>query len=226
MIEGRALYRLMMWMSPAYPTGAFAYSQGLEWAVEAGTVRDGESLADWVRGILLYGSGRVDGALFAEAWRAGATEDDEALDAVTALGRAWRGTAETALESAAQGRAFAQVTAAAWGDARLARLACRQDGPIPLAIAAGLALTPEVPLDDALTAFFAAFAANLTSAGVRLVPLGQTEGQMVLAALEGPVAEAARAGAEADLETLGTAAPMADLGSMFHETQYSRMFRS
>lgn len=225
-MRGAALYRLLNWLSPAYPVGAFAYSHGLEWAVEEGMVRDRVTLAAWIGGILLFGAGRVDGALFAAAWRAGAAGDDAVLDAVAERGHAWRGTAETALESGAQGRAFAEVTAAAWGDERLGALARRHDGRVPLAVAAGLALAPEVPLDEALLAYFTAFAVNLVSAGVRLVPLGQTDGQAALVELEPAVAEAARFAAAADLDTVGTAAPMADLASIFHETQYSRMFRS
>ncbi len=226
MTGGAALYRLLNWLSPAYPVGAFAYSHGLEWAVDSGAVHDRASLADWIAGILRHGAGRVDGALFAAAWRAGAARDDAALDAVAALALAWRGTAETALESMAQGTAFAGTTVAAWGDARLGGLLGRHEGRVTLPVAAGLALSPDVPLDEALLAYFTAFAANLASAGVRLVPLGQTDGQMALAALEPAVAAAARAGATADLGTLGTAAPMADLASMLHETQYTRIFRS
>lgn len=225
-MEGAAIYRLLTWLSPAYPTGAFAYSQGLEWAVESGAVSGGASLEDWVRGILLHGNGRIDGALFAASWRAAAAGDDDRLDEVTVRGLAWRGTAEAALESEAQGRAFADVTAAAWQDAGLGHLARRHQGRIPLSVAAGVALSREVPLSDALLAYFTSFAANLVSAGVRLIPLGQTQGQSVLAGLEPAVADAARAGEAADLETIGSAAPLADLASMFHETQYSRMFRS
>lgn len=221
-----ALYRLMMWMSPAYPIGAFAYSQGLEWAIEEGEIRDGKALAEWIRGILLCGNGTVDGALFAAAWRAGTAEDEVALDDVAVLGQAWRGTAETALETRAQGRAFADVTAAAWKDSRLAALVERHGNQIPLPVAAGLTLAPDVPLNDALIAYLGTIASNLVSAGVRLIPLGQTEGQSVLATLEPTVCEAAGIAMNADLDEIGSAAPMADLASMFHETQYSRMFRS
>jgi urease accessory protein len=226
MTEGAALYRLMNWLSPAYPVGAFAYSHGLEWAVEAGDVRDRATLTDWITGILLYGAGRVDGALFAAAWRAAAAGDDDALDAVAARAVAWRGTAEIALETASQGKAFADVTVAAWGHERLAALARRHDGPLSLPVAVAVATAPEVPLADALLAYFTAFAGNLVGAGVRLAPLGQTEAQAAIAALEPVVAEAVRAAMDADIETIGTAAPMTELASMFHETQYTRMFRS
>ncbi|HSR55728.1 MAG TPA: urease accessory UreF family protein, partial [Alphaproteobacteria bacterium] len=100
------------------------------------------------------------------------------------------------------------------------------EGNVPLPVAAGLALAPEVPLQHALVAYLGAVAANITSAGVRLIPLGQTEGQLVLAGLESVITAVARAAMDADLDDLGTAAPMADLASMSHETQYSRMFRS
>ncbi len=225
-MKGYALYRLLNFMSPAFPVGAFAYSHGLEWAVDAGTVRDRESLVNWLGGILLHGAGHVDAALFAAAWRARAESDEATLDAVAVLAGAWRGTAELALETGAQGQAFAGMAAAAWGDETLAKFAARHDGKLSVPVAAGAALAPDVPLPDALLAYLSAFAANIVSAAVRLVPLGQTDGQLALAALAPVVAGAAKAAFDADLETIGTATPMVDLASMCHETQYTRIFRS
>ena len=83
-----------------------------------------------------------------------------------------------------------------------------------------------MPLPAVLTAYLQAFAANLVSAGVRLVPLGQTDGQRATAALELVVARAAAAAMTANLDELGTAAPLLDWCSMKHETQYTRLFRS
>lgn len=225
-MEGAALYRLVNWLSPAFPIGAFAYSHGLEWAVEQGDVHDRGTLAEWVGGILCHGAGRVDGVLFCDAWRAGKAEDAEALDDVAARALAWRGTTETALESGQQGRAFADVTADAWQDPRLRALAERHGGRIALPVAAGLAMSPDVALEDAVLGYLSAFGANLVGAGVRLIPLGQTDGQAALVALEPVVQVAAEAALASNLDSLGTAAPMVDLASIFHETQYSRMFRS
>jgi len=101
-----ALYRLLTWLSPSYPVGAFSYSHGLEYAIEAGLVRDRASLTDWTATVLQAGAGRSDGALFAAAWRAAQANDGDALDEIVELAAAWRGSAETALESAAQGVAF------------------------------------------------------------------------------------------------------------------------
>ncbi len=221
------LYRLMTWLSPAYPLGAFSYSHGLEYAVEAGRVRDVATLVDWVRTVIDAGAGRIDAALFTAAYGAIRADDSSAFDEVVELATAWRGTVETALESAAQGAAFVVVTSAAWPDERFAELAARHGGHLALPVAFGAACALHgIALETALPAYLQAFGANLISAGVRLIPLGQTDGQRAIAALEPVVAKAATAALEADLEELGTAAPLLDWCSIKHETQYTRLFRS
>ena len=222
-----ALYRLMTWLSPAYPLGAFSYSHGLEYAVEVGLVTDRESLCDWVATAVGAGAGRSDGALLAAAWRAAAAGDRAALDDVAALAVAWRGTAETALESRAQGAAFLATTRAAWPHVLLDELSLRHRGEMALPVAVGVAAAvQDVPLAAALTAYLHAFAGNLVSAGVRLIPLGQSDGQRAVAALESVVADAVTAALATPLEEVGTAAPLLDWCSMRHETQYTRLFRS
>ena len=107
------------------------------------------------------------------------------------------------------------------------RCVARLPRDTPLAVAVGAAAAAHgIDLDSALIAYLQAFAANLVSAGVRLIPLGQTDGQLAVAALEGVIVAAARAAPAADLDTFGTAAPGADWCSMRHETQYTRLFRS
>src|SRR3954454_19942299 len=226
-LEGGGLYRLLAWLSPAYPVGAYTYSHGLETAVEDGSVTRRATLVDYVATVLRAGAGHIDGALLGAAWRGAEAEDDAARDEVALLAAAWRGTAETALESMAQGTAFTGVTQSAWPDARFAALAARHPRALAHPVAFGAAAGFHgIPLRPALAGWLAAFAANLVSAGVRLVPLGQTDGQGATAALR-PLAEAAvDAALAADLDTLGTAAPMVDLLSMRHETQYTRLFRS
>jgi urease accessory protein len=222
-----ALYRLMAWLSPAYPTGAFSYSHGLEYAVETGQVTTAAALIDWVATVIDAGAGRIDAVLFAAAWRAAEAGDDAALDTAVELASAWRGSAETALESAAQGAAFLAVTGAAWAHPALERLGRRHDGQIPLSAVVGAACAWHgIKLATALAAYLQGFAANLVSAGVRLIPLGQTDGQRAIAALEPVIARAAEAALTADLESLGTASPLLDWCSMKHETQYTRLFRS
>jgi urease accessory protein len=222
-----ALYRLMTWLSPSYPVGAFSYSHGLEYAIEAALVRDGDGLAEWIATVLEAGAGVSDGALLAAAWSAAKVRDDAALDEVAALAQAWRGTAETALESAAQGAAFLATTRAAWPHPLLDALSLRHRGALALAVAVGVAgAVHDVPLPALLTAYLHAFAANLVSAGVRLIPLGQSAGQRVTATLEPVIAAVARRIETTPFDEIGTAAPLVDWCSMQHETQYTRLFRS
>jgi urease accessory protein len=226
-LSPEALYRLQTWLSPAYPVGAYTYSHGLEMAVENGLVQDREELVRFINAALHSGAGRIDGALLAAAWRAAAAADEAALDAVALLGAAWRGTAELALESLQQGAAFASVTQSAWPHPGFTTFAARHPRrlahPVAFGAAAGFAA---IPLRPALAAWLAGFVANLVSAGVRLVPLGQTDGQLATAALYSAVETATEAALLADPERLGTATPVLDLLSMQHETQYTRLFRS
>lgn len=230
MITDAGLYKLMTWLSPSFPVGAFAYSHGLEYAVEQGAVRDGETLTEWVEGIVRFGGGRVDAALFRAAHEAASNADWHRLDAVAERADAQRGSAETALESRAQGRAFLTTLMAVWPDARLVRwhdrLAAADREPaycVAVALAAALA---EVPVVPAMGAYLQAFAANLVSAGVRLVPLGQTDGQRAMAALEPTVLSAVQAALRRPADDFGSAALTVDWMSMQHETQYTRLFRS
>jgi urease accessory protein len=226
-IDAPALYRLMAWLSPAYPVGAFSYSSGLEWAVEAGDVADAATLDHWLAAVIGQGSGFGDAVLFVHAHRAAAAGDDAALRAVAQFAVALVPSKERFLETTAQGRAFLDATRAAWPCAALERLAASGEGPFayPVAVAAAAA-GHGIALEPAVAAFLQAIAANLVSAGVRLVPLGQTDGQRVLAALEQPIAIAAARALATPLDELGGAVFRADIASMRHETQYTRLFRS
>lgn len=225
-VDEPSLVKLLAWLSPAYPTGAFSYSHGLEWAVEAGSVRDLATLIDYVHAVLARGGGWIDAVLFVHVWRA--ADDAEALDELSELASAMRGTAETALESAQQGRAFLDVTLRAWPHPALAAFAARAAGrPIAHCVAVALACAVHgVDLDAGLVAYLSAVAANLVGAGARLIPLGQTHAQIAIAELSRRISEIARRARLCPLEDLGTAAPVVELCSMLHETQYTRLFRA
>ena len=170
-MDDAALYRLMAWLSPAYPVGAFSYSHGIEWLVEEGSIHDKDSLCAWIADILAQGGGRNDAILLAHAWRAAQGRDDGALAHAAELALAFAGSAERHLETTAQGEAFREVTCRTWSSATLERLAAAFDGPICYPVAVGAAAADHViALDAALFAYLQAFAANLVSAGVRLVP--------------------------------------------------------
>lgn len=227
MTDEAALYRLMAWLSPAYPVGAFSYSSGIEWAVETGDITDAANFQRWLGVVVENGSAFCDACLFAHAHRAAMADDAKALHEVAELAAAFVPSKERHLETTAQGRAFVEATRAAWPCAALDRLAQAWDGPVAYPVAVGVAAAGHgIALEPALSAYLHAVTANLISAGVRLVPLGQTEGQRLLAALEPIVAVTATRALTTPLGQIGGAAFRADIASMRHETQYTRLFRS
>jgi urease accessory protein len=225
--DAAALYRLLTWLSPAFPVGSFSYSSGIEWAVETGDIGDPESLRDWLAAMLTDGSGFCDGVFLSQAHRAVAAADHAALRDVAELASAYVPSRERQLETAAQGRAFIEAARAAWNCADLDPVLARCDGAIVYPVAVGLVSAAHaIPLDPTLHAFLHAVVSNWISAGSRLVPLGQTDSQRVLALLEPAVAATAERARLAGLDELGSATFRADLASMRHETQYTRLFRS
>ena len=217
----------MAWSSPAYPTGAFSYSHGLEWAVEEGAVKNVGHLVDFVAAVLTRGGGWVDAVLFVHTWRAAAISD-QAVDEISQLGAAFRGTAETALESLQQGAAFLQITRQAWPHPAIDGYARRHAGRgVAHSVIVGLTCAVHaIALQPALSAYLQAVAANLVSAGVRLIPLGQTHGQLAIARLLPVIESVTEHASRVELEDLGTAAPGLERCSALHETQYTRLFRS
>jgi urease accessory protein len=222
-----ALYRLMTWLSPSFPVGAFSYSSGIEWAVEAGDISDAASLRDWLVSMLADGSGFCDGVFLAHAHQAASSLADEALRNIAELASAFVPSRERYLETSAQGRAFIDIVRAAWNCDGLDRLVSHCDGAIVYPVAVGLVSAAHaIPLAPALHAFLHALISNWISAGARLVPLGQTECQRVLALLEPIVVSTGKRALEASLDDLGSSTFRADLASLRHETQYTRLFRS
>jgi urease accessory protein len=202
------LARLMTWLSPAYPVGGFSYSHALEWVVETGKVRDPLTLGGWIEDVLRLGAGRMDAIFLAEAWRAVAGGNGKVLLEVADLAAAFAPSAERHLETMAQGTAFLAATQAVWP----ALGACAAAHALPLAATA--------------QAFVQAFAASLVSAGVRLIPLGQTDGLRVIGRLEPLIPAIVARALAASLDDVGSAAIAADVASMRHETQCTRLFRS
>jgi urease accessory protein len=226
-IAPASLYRLLAWLSPAFPVGAFSYSSGIEWAVEAGDINDAQTLQRWLAVMLAEGGGFCDAVFFVHAHRAARASDDTALRAVAELAAAFAPSKERHLETTAQGNAFVEATRSAWPCAALDRLKNVWDGPVAYPVAVGTAAAGHgIALAAALAAFLQAVAANWVSAGVRLIPLGQTQGLRVLAALEPMVAATAQRALHVALDDIGSASFRADLASARHETQYTRLFRS
>ena len=218
-----ALLKLLTWLSPAFPVGGFSYSHGLEQAIHTGAVHDRASLHAWIASLIAHGSGWTDAVLLTEAWRASTAADAPRLADAAELADAMAPSLERRRESLSQGAAF--LTAArAW---RTDGLLPPYGDPAPYCIAVGAtAAAHAVPLEAALTAWLHAFASNLTSIALRAVPLGQTDGVAVLAALEPLILETAARAAASSLDDLGACALQSDIASMRHETQHVRLFIS
>lgn len=220
-----ALLKLLTMLSPAFPVGSFAYSHGLEWLIDSGQVGDAASVRDWIAELVERGSGWNDAVLLAEAYRAAETGDEAALLSVAELAEALAGSKERSLETMAQGRAFLEAAATGWDSVPVARLRAAGGAAYPVAVAAAAA-GQGIGRLPALAAWLNAFAANLVSVAVRLVPLGQSAGLGVVAALH-PVLEGVAERANAStLDDLGSATLAAEIAAMRHETQYSRVFRT
>jgi urease accessory protein len=211
------LIRLLSWLSPAFPTGGFAYSHGLEWAVETNVIRDEHTLREWIDAVIAHGSGRTDTILLRHAHRA--ATDTAALASLSTLALATGTSRERRAEALDLGRSFMRA-AAVWGIPDLP-----DDTPYAVAVGA-TAGHHHIPEHDAAAAYLQSFAANLISAAVRLVPLGQTAGLRALAALEPTILTTSAETASASLDDLGGCAFLSDIAAIRHETQYTRLFRS
>ncbi|WP_228866326.1 urease accessory protein UreF [Roseibium aggregatum] len=233
-LSPQALYRLQAFLSPAFPIGAFTYSHGLEQVIEQGGVASAAELGVWLREILRFGAGRSDAILLKETYRAALAGEQATVDELRDLGLALQPSRERHLESSAQGSAFFRAVCNSWMPetgteaARLFHEFAREENTSwPYPVVLGLAAAAHgLPVDAALHCFLHAFAANLISVAVRVVPLGQSDGQKVLAGLEPVIFEIAEEVEAAGLDDLGTSTFLADIASMAHETQYSRLFRS
>ena len=227
MTETDALYKLLAWLSPGYPVGAYTYSHGIEQAVEAGLVTDAEMTRAWIGDTVEHGTGFSDAVLLCEAYRATAEGDERQLGDVKELAASFAATSELARETQAQGAAFIEITSKAWPTPALQVLLTCREGPCAYPVALGCAAAGHgIALRPTLNGYLHAFAANLVSAAVRLVPLGQTDGQRITASLEGPISKCATRANDTEIDDLASSALMVDICSMKHETQHTRLFRS
>lgn len=218
---------LLLWLSPAFPVGSFAYSHGLEWAIEAGDVNDAATLRDWLGDLLRFGAPRNDAILFASAFRAAAAQDKDEIARLNELAVALAGSAERRLETVSQGMAFLAAMRGAWATPAFDLIETKGDEPVAYPIAVALAASGHgLALHASLQAFVLSLLANLVSAAVRLGPIGQSDGQRVLAGLLHDAKRLAAEAAPAGPDDLGACALRSDIAAMRHETQYSRLFRS
>jgi len=210
-----AQHKLMAWLSPSYPIGAFSYSHGLEYAIDAGDVTDAQSLQNWLMDVLTLGAGRNDAILLAQAYNA---PDKGALKQIADLATALSASAERHLETTVQGAAFSKITSTVY-DADIEAM------PLPVALGAA-ARAEGIPLSDVLPLYLHSFAANIIAAGVRFIPLGQTDGQQVLMALFDTFDNVSKEAELATIDDVGSICFLSDIAAMKHEKMTTRIFRT
>jgi urease accessory protein len=220
MTDPAALQRLLTWLSPAFPVGTFAWSQGLETAIAEGRVTDAATLKDWIGGGLAHGALKTDAILLAHAYRGQA--DAAVLAELAELGLALTAASERHFETSLTGATFG-IAARAWPSDVFARL----PQPCPYHVAIGaIAGAQQIGLGETLVGYLTASVQSQVSVAVRLVPLGQTAGLQAMAGLEAAVAALAETAATVSLDDIGGIAYAADIAQMRHETIGTRVFRS
>ncbi|MEO0568615.1 MAG: urease accessory UreF family protein [Pseudomonadota bacterium] len=209
------LITLTQWLSPSFPIGSFAYSHGLEAAVAQGWVYDAASLRDWLSDIALHGTGRSDAIWVRLAHDA---KDEAALLALNAKACAFAPAKTRLIEGEKQGAAFAKTVRAVW-EIDLPDLL------LPLAVGAA-AGQKDIEIKLVVPLYLQAFFGNLINAAQRLMPMGQTEGQALLAALQNDCLHVAQDTKHAGLDDIHSNAFASDIAAMHHETLEPRLFQS
>lgn len=206
------LLTLAQWLSPAFPIGAFAWSHGIEQAIRDGQINDAGTLQAWLRSCLNQGGGRNDAI-----WLRLAAGPGDVIE-IDARNRAFAPSAERLSETVRQGAAFVRTTNAVWG----------LDLPqLTLPVATGRAAhLMQLDIDACVLLYLQSFVSNLVSAALRLMPLGQTDGQRVLAALQADVIRVEAETRSAVPDDIFSNAFLSDIASMRHETLEPRLFQS
>lgn len=206
---------LGQWFSPAFPVGSFAYSHGLEWAIDQGQVCSAEDTQDWLETVLHHGAVWNDTLLLVAAYRADASEELTMIDATC---RALAASCERLMEADLQGRAFCAAVTDVWPIEVT-------DLTYPVAVGRAARLM-DLPLELTAQMYVQAFASNLAAAATRLVPLGQTQGQRIVRQLTPICRDTAVRAVQADADDFRACSFVTDIAAMNHETQYSRIFRT
>ena len=213
--EPQQLLHLLAFMSPAFPVGGFAYSHGLERAIDDGVVSSADEVREWIRSLLVHGSGWNDAVLFAQAYDADAAARSE----IDELALALAASRERALETSDLGQSFANAVAT------FSASEAMNFKTYPVAVAAACQKTC-IDKRTGLLGYLQAFSNNLIAVAVRLIPLGQSKGLEVMRDLMPVISRAAERALAASLDDLGSSTLLSDIAAMKHETQYSRVFRS
>lgn len=228
-METTALLSLLHLVSPSLPTGGFAYSQGLEWAVESGWIKDAKDLENWLKNVLNSSMANVDIALFSILYQAVAEKKLQTFSRCAAMVLACRETSELRMEEKNRGRAMASILKDLGIQSLKSTGSENWHAIVSSCQLAGFALAAvewKIPLKNAAAGYLWSWLESQVLSGIKIIPLGQTAGQKVLKQLAAHVEQAVNKGMRINEEDIGASLPALSIGSSCHETQYTRLFRS
>jgi urease accessory protein len=227
-----SLLSLLQLVSPALPVGAYSYSEGLETFVQTEQIQDSVTLEQWLTQELCYGVIRVEAAVLVRAYRAAIDSDLAQLQAWNQWLSAFRETEEIREQSWQMGRSLVRLLKAlppeqALHHTLLTELTNSADASLNFAIGFAIAAASwQIELPETVLGYLQSWAANLVNAGVRLVPLGQTQGQQILFNLQAQINQTGSEVLQLNDHQLECCSWGSSMASMQHETLYSRLFRS
>jgi len=216
--------RLFQLVSSSLPVGAFAYSQGLEWAVESTWVQDNTTLRNWLHNLLQTSLAHTEIPLLVRLYQASEVQDDTALKYWSHYLLASRETQELRQEERLRGRALLSLLPKLGIPINPVQREALQQ--CQLAGFAHAAQHWQIPLQDAAQGYIWGWLENSCLAGVKLIPLGQTQGQQIIAELAAEIPQVVETGLQLEDENIGASCFAQALASSCHETQYTRLFRS
>ena len=214
------ILKLLTWNNQAFPIGSYSFSSGLEYAVESNLITTGYELQSWLKNLLNFGSIQTDAILLVEAWKLMKKKKNRNLIELNNFAISLNQSYEKYIENYEQGKSFIKITSDAWNHKFQSK-----NLTFPLAYASS-AYQENIKLEDTLISYLHANLCNLLSAGIKLIPLGQTEGQRIQIKLNLYIEEEYKIILKKDMNDIGNCGWVNDIVSMQHENQFTRIFRT
>ena len=214
------LLKLLTWNSQSYPIGSYSFSSGLEYAVESSIITSGKKLQTWLKELLIFGNLQSDSILLIETWKLMNENKNHIIPDLNIFAISLNQSYEKYLESYEQGKAFIKISGEAWN-----HKFSSHNLVFPIAYASS-AYQENISLKDTLISYLHANLSNLLAAGIKLIPLGQTEGQKIQISLNTFIENEYKNILKKDINNIGNCAWVNDIISMKHENQFTRIFRT
>ena len=214
------ILKLLTWNNQSFPIGSYCFSSGLEFAVESKLIQSGKDLQYWLNDLLKYGSLYSDALILLEAWKLASKKENNKINDLNNFAVSLNQSNEKYIENYEQGKSFIKITEDAWNHKYISK---KLVYPIAYAVAA---VQENINMEDVLICYLHSSLCNLLAAGIKLIPLGQTEGQKIQIALNTYIEEEYKNILKKNFNDIGNCGWVNDIISMKHENQFTRTFRT